>query len=111
MEEYTYTTSTVDPDDDQIFYLFDLGDETISGWIRPYDSGEECSTSYIWNNRGSYSIKVKAKDENGGHSPWPDPLSFSMPRNRAINGPFFNFFENHLELFPILRLLFQRLGL
>ena len=23
MEEYTYTTSTIDPDDDQIFYLFD----------------------------------------------------------------------------------------
>jgi hypothetical protein len=110
-EEYTYTTSTTDPEGDQIYYLFDWDDGTNSGWIGPYNSGEECSSSHTWNNRGSYHIKAKAKDENGGYSPWSDPLSISMPRNRAINRPFFYFFDNHPYLFPILQLLLQRLGL
>ena len=111
MEEYTYTTSTNDPNNDQLYYIWDWGDGTISDWIGPYDSGEECSNSHIWNYRGSYIIKVKSKDENGGQSPWSEPLSISMPKSRVINEPFLDFFENHPCMFPILRLLFQRLRL
>ena len=83
-EEYTYTTSTTDPDDDKVYYMWDWGDGTFSDWIGPYNSGIECSASHIWNDRSSYSIKVKAKDENGLHGPWSDPLSVSMPKNKQL---------------------------
>ena len=99
-QEYTYTTSTTDPDGDQVYYMWDWGDGTISDWIGPYDSGEECMALHIWNNRGSHSIKVKAKDENGGHSPWSDSLSVSIPKNKQLfNRPILRFFSQLLDLF------------
>jgi hypothetical protein len=110
-ETYTYSSETQDSDLDDVFYLFDWGDETTSGWLGPYVSGQECTTQHSWSQQGDYQIKVKARDRLYAESPWSDPLSITMPKNRAINGPFFNFFVNHPELFPILRLLFQRLGL
>ena len=38
-------------------------------------------------------------------------VTLTTPRNRAINTPFLNFLQNHPNLFPILQLLLQRLGL
>ena len=35
----------------------------------------------------------------------------TMPRDKIVNRPLLNFLENHPNLFPILRLLLQRLGL
>jgi len=82
-EEYTYFASTTDPQQDQIYYLFDWGDGTESNWIGPFNSGEEASESHIWSKVGDYSIRVKAKDTEEYESEWSDPLSVSMPRNRA----------------------------
>jgi len=44
--EYTYTTSTNDPEGDQLYYWFDWDDGTDSGWLGPYESGEEVSASH-----------------------------------------------------------------
>jgi len=98
--EYTYTISTSDPNGDQVSYLFDWGDETNSGWIGLYDSGQTASKSHVWSKQGTYSIKAKAKDTNGAESDWSDPLSVSMSRNRAINRPFLKFLQNIIERFP-----------
>jgi len=83
-EEYNYSTSTTDDDGNIIYYYWSWGDNTNSGWIGPYNSGEEIIISHKWEKRGDYSIKVKAKDENGYESPWSDPLKISMPRNNDI---------------------------
>ena len=106
-EEYIYKTSTTDPDDDQIFYMWDWGDETFSDWLGPYDSGIECSASHTWYDKDSYSIKVKAKDINDIQSQWSDPLSVSMPKNKLIYRfiLFYKFLEEHPRLFPLLRQL------
>jgi len=82
--EYTYSSFTTDPQEDQIFYLFDWDDGTDSGWLGPYNSGEEAEASHTWSTKGSYSIKVKAKDTDGYESEWSDPLAVSMPRNRGL---------------------------
>lgn len=79
---YTYTSSTTDNEGDQIYYLFDWGDGKNSGWIGPYNSGESCSASNNWNSRGTYSVKVKAKDTEEHVSSWSDPLSVTMPKNK-----------------------------
>ncbi len=103
--EYTYTISTSDPNGDQVSYLFDWGDETNSGWVGPYDSGQTASKSHVWSAQGSYSIKAKAKDINGAESVWSDPLSVSMPRNKPyINTPFLNWL---MLQFPLLARLIQ----
>lgn len=76
--EYFYTSSTTDSDGDDLFYIFDWGDESDSGWIGPYDSGEDVNTSHIWSKLGRYSIKVKVKDIYGRESEWSDLLIMRM---------------------------------
>lgn len=104
--EYTYTSSTTDANGDQLYYLFNWGDGTDSGWVGPYVSGVTASAKHTWTEKGDYEIKVKAKDIDGDESVWSDPLPVTMPRNKAFN---FNFnllswlFERFPNAFPILR--------
>jgi nitrous oxidase accessory protein NosD len=107
---YTYTTNTTDPDGDQVYYKWDWGDGSYSDWLGPYDSGLEVSASQAW-AKGSYNIKVKAKDTQGAESDWSGPLNIKMPRSKAINRPLLKIFENYHNLLLLLQRLFQRLGL
>ena len=100
---YTYTSSVTDPEQNQVYYLFEWGDESDSGWTGPYDSGYKESASHSWKEDGKYQIKVRAKDSNGVQSEWSDPLAISMPKNKTIKTPFLNFLENHPYLFPLIR--------
>ena len=103
--EYTYTTSTTDSEGDQVYYLYDWGDGTYSEWIGPYDSGRAMSTSHTWTQKGTYTIRVKAKDPEEHESLWSDPLSISMPKNKLLSRfpLFFKLLEENPCLFPILR--------
>jgi len=89
-----YTTTSTDPNGDQIYYWFDWGDGSNSGWVGPYNSGEEASESHRWSAEGDYEIKVKAKDTGDNESPWSDSLSVSLPRSRT---PFLNLIQRLLE--------------
>jgi hypothetical protein len=84
-EEYTYTTSTTDPKESDLLYLFDWDDGTTSDWLGPFSSGETASGSHTWQLTGTYQVKVCAKNMDGVISEWSDPLSVSMPRNRLIS--------------------------
>ena len=77
---YTYTASTTDPNEDQIYYMFDWGDGTNSGWLGPYDSGSTVSATHKWRDKGNYEIRVKARDVLGAESEWSDPLPVAMPK-------------------------------
>ena len=92
--EYEYSSSTVEPEGEKIFYLFDWGDGTDSGWIGPYDSGQTGKASHIWDVEGYYDVTVKAKDELSMSSGFSDPLTVHIlqaPRLyvRAIFGGLF----------------------
>jgi len=76
---YSYTTSTTDPDGDQVYYYFDWGDGTSSGWLGPYNSGESVIASHKWEKRGQYNIRVRAKDTYGAISEWSDSLPIKAP--------------------------------
>jgi len=104
-EEYTYTASTIDPDEDELFYQFDWGNGEFSEWIGPYNSDDIAEATYTWTEKGDYEIRVKAKDDHDVQSEWSDPLVVSMPKNKAINTMllFLQFLENHPLLFPLLR--------
>lgn len=93
--EYTYTTSTNDPEEEQLYYWFDWGDDSNSGWLGPYDSGDVVSASHVWDSRGSYEIRVKTKDESGAQSEWSNPLPVSMPKSKSTISQLFRFIEEH----------------
>jgi len=99
---YTYKASAIDSEEDQIYYFFDWADGSNTGWIGPYQSGEQVSESHSWTLQGTYNIKVKAKDEWGAESDWAT-LEVSMPKNKSINTSFVNFLENHPPLLPLLQ--------
>jgi len=105
--QYGYSSNTIDPDGDDVFYMFDWDDGTNSGWLGPYISGDTVNAFKTWTAQGSYSVKVKAMDSNLEEGPWSDPLAISMPKNKATNTPFLQFLENHPHLFPLLRQLME----
>ena len=108
MTQLTYSTSTTDPDNDQVFYWFDWGDGLNSGWVGPFNSGQTASANHAWALSGNYQIKVKAKDVNVLESPYSDTLSINIPRSKAYNN--FNIYGilyRLTELFPLLKLIFQ----
>lgn len=71
--EYTFSTSTTDPEEEQVSYWWDWGDGTPGEWGDPCDSGEIVYASHVWTEAGEYEIKVKAKDPNGKESAWSTP--------------------------------------
>ena len=89
--ETTFSSSTTDPDGDNIFYLFDWGDGNNSGWIGPYTSGQTGEASHIWTELGDYEVKVKARDKYNSQSDWSGPHMISIienspPENSTIKG-------------------------
>jgi hypothetical protein len=104
---YTYSATTTDPDGDKVYYWFDWGDNTNSGWKGSHNSGETCDVSHVWQTQGSYTIKVKARDTGGLESDWAT-LSVSMPKSKPYTDrPFPGFLQSILERFPLLARLFQ----
>jgi hypothetical protein len=103
--EYQYTSSAIDPNDDPVYYLFNWGDGTDSGWLGPVDSGALYQANHIWQKKGSYEIKTRVKDGDGLVSDWSDPIAVTMPLiSNFINKPFLTWlFEHHPRAFPILR--------
>ena len=97
-KEYTYSSSTIEPDGEKISYLFDWGDGTTSGWVGWYESGEQVFISHNWTTKGNYQIKVKARDGWRVESAWSDPLSITMPYQH--NKPILQFFERIFQQFP-----------
>ncbi len=110
--KYTYSTSSTDPNEDVIYYFFNWGDGTDSGWIGPYNSSGTASVKHSWISKGYYNITVKAKDDpngdgdlsDGEESLWSDPLAVSMPKNR-LQASFLldSFFENLMSRFYLLK--------
>jgi photosystem II stability/assembly factor-like uncharacterized protein len=106
--EYTYTFNSEDPDGDDVYYYIMWGDGYTEVWDGPHASGADADIAHTYANQGEFTIQAKAKDTNGAESDWGE-LVVTMPRNKAVNFPFFlRILENHPNLFPVLR---QLLGL
>lgn len=76
--EYTYTASTTDPNGDDVYYWFNWGDGSNSGWVGPYHSGQAGHASHAWSNAGIYEVTVQAKDTSGEQSSLSPLLSVKM---------------------------------
>jgi thiol-disulfide isomerase/thioredoxin len=71
--QYTFTSNTTDEDGGDLFYLFDWGDGSDSGWVGPFTSGAPATAKHIWATEGDYQITVRAKDRAGHITDWSDP--------------------------------------
>jgi subtilisin family serine protease len=80
--EYSFSTSSTDPDFEQIYYKFDWGDGYRSSWLGPYGSGDICGTTYKWSEKGSYEVTVVAKDAQGAESDWSESITVQIIKNK-----------------------------
>ena len=94
-----FTTSTRDPNDNQVYYEWNWGDGTLSSWLGPYPSGDVTSASHQWPT-GNYSVEAKAKNTLGLESDWSDPLPVHIVSNQypLISNPTP---ENNADNIPI----------
>jgi len=75
---YSFSTSTTDPDGDNVSYQFDWRDGNLSPWSNYVSSGTSVNMSHSWSKEGTYNVKVKAQDEDGAESGWSGGLSFEI---------------------------------
>jgi hypothetical protein len=95
--EYTFSTSSSDSEGDIFYYLWDWGDGNYSELL------ETNEATYKWAFEDNFEIRVMAIDEHGGEGEWSDPLSFSTPKNKALN---IHLFERLLTRFTIFKNIF-----
>ena len=102
--EYFFSSSCIDPDGDDLFYLWDWGDGNFSDWLGPYVSGGVVNVSYIWSEPGVFDVRVKARDVFGLEGVWSDPLSITMPKSNKfdISLKLHNFYLKLFNIFNII---------
>ena len=88
---YDFNASTTDPDGHELYYWFDWGDDTNSGWLGPAPSGDIFTDSHLWKDNGSYSVKVKAKDIYGSETAWSNVLTMKVGPVLAVSTTHLNF--------------------
>jgi hypothetical protein len=99
----TYTFTTSDPEDDDLYFYVDWGDLTNSGWIGP---GDTLDLSHTWQKKGTYTIKAKAKDSLGAESNWTSyPVTMPYSYNLAFKPFIVKLFDRFPQIFPLLRVL------
>jgi len=76
--DYSFTFTSTDPENEDIFYYIDWDDGTVEDWLGPYSSGESLEISHSWDDLGDFNIKARAKDINGARSIWSDPYNMHI---------------------------------
>ena len=79
--EYEYTFYAIDPNNDNLYYIIDWGDNNSETTIGPYRSGEKVTVAHTWNEKGIYTIKIKARDTTGFESQWAT-LKTNIPKSK-----------------------------
>ncbi len=76
-KELTYQVVAEDPEEDDVYYQINWGDET-SGWLGPYTSGVETDITHSWDEEGEYTIKARAKDVYGKVGSWGPEINVTI---------------------------------
>jgi hypothetical protein len=103
--KYSFSTLTYDSDNDSLYFRFEWGDENLSKWVGPYKSGEEVTVSHSWSKKGTYYVKVKARDEHYAISPWSESFTVTIIKNKTVS---LNLFKTLMTRYPkIVNLFFK----
>ncbi len=103
---YNYTITTTDPDQDNVQYFIQWGDNTTT-MTDFFESGEEIIINHTWHVKGTYHIKVMAHDDHGKNSAWTT-LEVTMPFSYTPHFPFITWLlERFPHAFPLLRYLLE----
>jgi outer membrane protein assembly factor BamB len=99
---YDYIFMATDPEGAIIWYYVEWADDTNTGWIGPYDSGQQITLGHSWSKPGTYIIHAQAMDPYNAKGLW-GTLTVTMPKDKAVN--LYSLPLKLLEQFPILERL------
>jgi C1A family cysteine protease len=100
--QYKYTFSSTDPEENDVYFNIEWGDDREEEWIGPYNSGEEVVIAHSWNKMSIYTIRAKAKDVYGSESDWTTyTITMSKNRQRTIFN-YYQFFRAIIEKYHLL---------
>ena len=102
--EYTFSTSTIDADGDQIYFMWRWGDGDYSDWIGPFDSGDTISTTHTYSKSGNFQIRVKAKDTNDLETDWSETHMIQITKGKSANTPFLRILQSFPNLYNFLKI-------
>jgi len=106
-EEYEYAFTATDADGEaDVYYYIDWNDGNKQEWIGPYPSGETISLKHTWENKGTYTLKIKAKDANGMEGNWAQ-VEIYIPQNKAIQNPYVYLINRLITNWPNLENIFN----
>jgi len=93
-QEYPYTFTATDVDQDDVYYLINWSDNTTDQLVGPYHSGEAVLLNHIWAEKGTYTVKAKTRDIYNSESDWVT-LDIKMPKtsNTIFHQLLFRIFE------------------
>ena len=95
--KYNWTFVSTDPEDDDITYYIDWGDECGGAeWHGPYPSGVEVVVSHTYLFHYDFMILSLAADEHGKESNMSQ-YEVTMPKNKMVHN---SFILSLLEFFP-----------
>ncbi len=81
----TVVASSWDGNNDQIRFLINWGDGTMSNWSSLVSSNETVPFTYVYQQSGFFDIKVKAQDDNELNSTWSQAYSVQVIDNEFSN--------------------------
>jgi hypothetical protein len=102
---YLYSTTSTDPEGQQLWFQWDWGDGNLSDWIGPIPSGGTSMITHSWTKKGMYEVKVKCRDPYNEESGWSEPLPVTMPTATSYHFPFINILLHFLEHFRLVDLI------
>jgi len=85
---HEFWVCAIDPNEDSVSYYIEWGDGETTGWTSFYNSNQSVCKSHTFpdleflEKNHPYSVRVKAKDEEGLESVWSDPFPFTLPKNK-----------------------------
>ena len=82
----TYSSVTTDPNQDEVFYVFDWGDG-LADTTELLPSGDAATATHEWASIGVYVVRVRAQDSKGSWSGWSDTLTVTVTLNHPPEPP------------------------
>jgi len=87
--KYNYYSWGFDIDGDQLWHMWDLGNN-FTDWYGPYEPEEACNITAYWNHIGTYDLKARCKDIHGAIGEWSNPIPITVSDLIDIRIPIIN---------------------
>jgi len=99
-----YSLEVYDAEGDDIYCMFNWGDNDPGQWMGPYQSGDVINISHVWQDDGFYNITYVLKDEYH-QTPSSDPFEVlieSESPDVQITSPFHGLYLKNRRFLPFL---------